>query len=1361
MPVQLSREIAYLLVDVSLKALILGALAFLFMRCFRGLSVHAQHRVWTAVLMTWLLLPAMGLVGLSWSLPLAIWPIDRPTPLASDTASPSPAIRFEGERFAGFRDRSGSARPRNSLDAQSVGASVLPDESPRLATSYEPVATDLQQTQSLTSAAPATHIPWPSLLVMSLVVWLAGVCVMLIRLIIAIVRTRQICRNSRVVHDSSFPTGIHVYENALIASPVVVGWWKPCVLLPAHWREWTAPKREAVFSHELSHLRRGDTLVSALAELLTLLYWFHPLSWWTKRRLSQLAELACDEAAAVALGDRLAYARYLVEIAAAIPQPVRYQPGTAMARSSEISQRVRALLDVSRPLAARTSWSALAAILLLGIPTALLIAAADPTAVPKAEEGKAVVAASPVQGDAAPETLAKSVAAESTQPSADGPILTLRGTVFMPDGSVAKDAILEQSALDMGGSAALSATITEGRIEIRTPATRFNQPEILLRTPDGSFQTLLDIGGHQLRTEYANPKRVLLSPTKVIHVHVTDDKQPVASAKVQVMVGSYNFIGETDFSGVAKLSIPRDQGLFLLAAWTDDHRIGSQDVYRQLKRDPEATDFHVAISRGAPVRVRAVDQLQQPLANVPLNLYVASRGRDGLLDDEQWLSENSTSLQTTNAMGEATFAWVPDWPQRTVDVSVTSNSPWRKLKQGELKPGADGTYVLELAPSRTKERLAVEAQLAGVTTDVTGLLVELWSFQGEEEDNSDVVYARADAQGRFVARVLPGSTYCAYVNDSQLVSQIWDGMLVDWNGQMLQKPELVLSKGVPVEIVMTKGADHRPMVNASVALESPHEYTYRNRDGSKGNGSSGRRFWNRTDEHGRFTAPAAAGILNIRAMDGDWESKQTIIIVEGQPAKIHVHRKYVDKQKITGKLVLPAGVIADLSQTEIRIAGMDGESEDKVTVTSDAEGNFTAAIIAGRISILAMSPEEKYFGSGIVDVREGLIEIPTYPTVPYQGHVLGPNSEPLPGVKVRMMARLIDHLREYPPGTPEYLHQYAELFHERNVTTDAAGHFVYPTTPQRMELTLWFTRPGETESASSKTVYIEPGEKRPAQIIRIRPPKTATPRAKKPLDQGIAETIRDCRLAEIHALVVVSGPGDAVAPFVGTHITAAEEPHDSYSYYLAKINGPEGAEQPDRKEYFAAHKWPFPEHNSVFLTALDGTGQELGRLTLDLNDDQAAASEVAAFLKRHLPPQHDAQAGFEAALVEAKQSGRRLWVRVGQTRCGPCFTFSRWLDSQKELLAKDYVMFKFDDIRDTHGRELRKALKFDAHGVPCHAILDADGKELINSIGPLGNIGSPVGDFEGTDHLRKMLEATAQKLTDADIEALIRSLNEE
>ena len=52
---------------------------------------------------------------------------------------------------------------------------------------------------------------------------------------------------------------------------------------------------EAIFAHELSHVRRRDNLAAALHMLVQAIFWFHPLVWWVGARLIDERERACDE----------------------------------------------------------------------------------------------------------------------------------------------------------------------------------------------------------------------------------------------------------------------------------------------------------------------------------------------------------------------------------------------------------------------------------------------------------------------------------------------------------------------------------------------------------------------------------------------------------------------------------------------------------------------------------------------------------------------------------------------------------------------------------------------------------------------------------------------------------------------------------------------------------------------------------------------------------------------------------------------------------------------------------------------------------------------------------------------------------
>ncbi len=192
--------------------------------------------------------------------------------------------------------------------------------------------------------------------------------------------------------------------------------------------------------------------------------------------------------------------------------------------------------------------------------------------------------------------------------------------------------------------------------------------------------------------------------------------------------------------------------------------------------------------------------------------------------------------------------------------------------------------------------------------------------------------------------------------------------------------------------------------------------------------------------------------------------------------------------------------------------------------------------------------------------------------------------------------------------------------------------------------------------------------------------------------------------------------------------------------------------------FLKEHDWRLPKPGYVLAVALEPDGTELGRVEVDVRDPQAAET-AADFIYQHAPPQHDAEKEWAAAFAEAERSNRRVWARVSGRYCGPCFSLARWLDAQHALLEKDYVMLKIDDSRDAHGADIaRRITRGKQHGIPFYAILDPDGLLLVDSAGPLGNIGFPSDNIEGQRHLKKMLLETRRNLTDAEIEQLVENV---
>src|SRR5206468_2258299 len=81
-----------------------------------------------------------------------------------------------------------------------------------------------------------------------------------------------------------------------LLEPGIVGVFHPVLLLPAGIAQrLTAQQLDAVFAHELCHVRRRDNLSSAIHMIAEALFWFHPLVWWIGARLVEERERACDE----------------------------------------------------------------------------------------------------------------------------------------------------------------------------------------------------------------------------------------------------------------------------------------------------------------------------------------------------------------------------------------------------------------------------------------------------------------------------------------------------------------------------------------------------------------------------------------------------------------------------------------------------------------------------------------------------------------------------------------------------------------------------------------------------------------------------------------------------------------------------------------------------------------------------------------------------------------------------------------------------------------------------------------------------------------------------------------------------------
>jgi HEAT repeat protein len=155
-------------------------------------------------------------------------------------------------------------------------------------------------------------------------------------------RFEQVARRLRI------STAIRVRISAAISVPLVFGWRRPRLLLPATSGDWSERTEQTVFLHELAHVHRGDLGRLLLARIATALYWPHPLAWLGLRRLEAEAENACDDVVLQEAPSAKAYAGVLLEIARQRCPPAYSAAVATIASRGPLERRIRAIIDPSR-----------------------------------------------------------------------------------------------------------------------------------------------------------------------------------------------------------------------------------------------------------------------------------------------------------------------------------------------------------------------------------------------------------------------------------------------------------------------------------------------------------------------------------------------------------------------------------------------------------------------------------------------------------------------------------------------------------------------------------------------------------------------------------------------------------------------------------------------------------------------------------------------------------------------------------------------------------------------------------------------------------------------------------------------------
>ena len=330
-----------ILLDASIKSVIVLALAAGLNLALKRSSAAFRHLIWLLAVVSCLCLPVISVTLPSWRLPIG--------PQTAPAAKAVPG--FEGNP---------GATQLSSPDSQAATARA---PIPQVDSNRQ--AAGLPKSVQGESAISGSQVgKWWSMSTLWTsigIAWGIGMLAFIAPVLVGLVGIWRIARRSRRITDGSLlalagelagqvgiKRGIRLLQGES-DMPLTWGIIRPHVLIPADAENWPTDQQRAVLLHEFSHIRRWDWLTQTIAQISCAIYWFNPLVWFADRRMRLERERACDDHVLTNGCRATDYASHLLEIARTSRRSAfATRAAVAMAQPSWIEKRLRVILATDR-----------------------------------------------------------------------------------------------------------------------------------------------------------------------------------------------------------------------------------------------------------------------------------------------------------------------------------------------------------------------------------------------------------------------------------------------------------------------------------------------------------------------------------------------------------------------------------------------------------------------------------------------------------------------------------------------------------------------------------------------------------------------------------------------------------------------------------------------------------------------------------------------------------------------------------------------------------------------------------------------------------------------------------------------------
>lgn len=95
---------------------------------------------------------------------------------------------------------------------------------------------------------------------------------------------------------------VGLYQNPMIASPIMTGFLRPCIIIPSDHMK--GKDLSYIFTHELIHYKRRDMFFKWFIQFVICIHWFNPFAYLLGNEVNHACELSCDEAVIGSLDER-------------------------------------------------------------------------------------------------------------------------------------------------------------------------------------------------------------------------------------------------------------------------------------------------------------------------------------------------------------------------------------------------------------------------------------------------------------------------------------------------------------------------------------------------------------------------------------------------------------------------------------------------------------------------------------------------------------------------------------------------------------------------------------------------------------------------------------------------------------------------------------------------------------------------------------------------------------------------------------------------------------------------------------------------------------------------------------------------